>query len=102
MSDRPWSYFDRGNPASLRTKRSSPGFSISRMICDNQIDMVEEIEGILLRCPVTHNTCIFLVSLRVNIAPHREPSATVLLFIVNMIAPGNWHVINNPVVLVIF
>ena len=71
------------------------------MIVDGDVNMVEDVVVVRGGELSADDTCILGVTSLVYITSHWEPCAAVMLTILHGIAPGHWHVVHNPVVLVV-
>ena len=71
------------------------------VIVDHNIDVVENIVVVRGAVVSWNHTCVFWVAFLVDIATHWEPCRAVSLAILNRVAPGDRHVVNNPVMLVV-
>ena len=101
MFDASWHYLDRDDSATLVTEAHSPDLVLSTVISDGNVHVIEQIECVGFVVEDIHNTSVFGCSLAVHIAAHRKAYRTVLLVALNGVAPGDWHVVYDPMVLIV-
>lgn len=86
------------NDATTVAKANAPFFHLAAVICDLQVHM---IEGIVVQWLVVDRVDGAALAIGPNQTAHGEASAAVLLSVLQGIAPSDWHVVHNPVMLIV-
>ncbi len=71
------------------------------MVRDDDVDVVEDVEGVGLVVRPGDDAGVLGVVLLVHVAAHGEAGGAVLVAALHRVAPGDGHVVDDPVVLVV-
>ena len=86
------------NPASVVVAQVlSPVLPLARVVGDGDVHVVEDVVGVRLVVGRVHHAGVLLDTLGPHVASHREPGGAVLLVALDRVAPGQGHVIHDPV-----
>ena len=103
LLDTSWLNLDTHDTSSVHIIRQifSPILVASFVIVDGYINMVEDVIAVCCWKVSADDTSIFGVTSLIHVASHGEASTTISLTILHWVTPCDWHVVNNPVMLVV-
>ena len=100
--DAPRLKLDADNPPTIAILEVlAPVLVLALVVVDGDVNVVEDVVVVGAGVVPADHTGVLGVAFLVHVTAHREASATVVLSVLHGVAPGHWHVVHDPVVLVV-